>query len=314
MKIHLLIIWTFLITPSLAQSKITFQAPKVYPEGIAFDNKNGVTYVSSVKTGTIGKIDASGKYSEVLVDKALKSTFGMKVDEKTNRLWVCAGDPNYSIYKAPSTFKKMARIVAIDLSTGRIAADIDLSKLVEGNHFPNDLTIDGEGNLYITDSFAPAIYTVDTKGNPSVLVSSEMFKSKFVGLNGIVYHPKGYLLVAHNTDGCVFKVDLKNPSKPERVKIDQFFPGADGLWLDKQQNLVLVQNKGVNRVFKLSSTDDWKSAKVSGHTPPDALLQNPTTCGWFKNDIYVLNAKLNELSDSTMKPSDSFSFQQVIFK
>src|SRR5574339_500940 len=42
------------ILVSAQSNKITFTAPKVYPEGIAFDNKKNVAYVSSVKTGTIG--------------------------------------------------------------------------------------------------------------------------------------------------------------------------------------------------------------------------------------------------------------------
>jgi len=121
-------------------------------------------------------------------------------------------------------------------------------------------------------------------------------------------------LVAHNSNGCVLKVDLKDPRKVARVKIDAFFPGADGLWVDARRNLILVQNKGVNKVFELTSKDQWQSAQVSGSSPSAAQLQNPTTCGWYNNAVYVLNAKLNELSDSTLKPSDSFSFQQVVFK
>jgi len=67
-------------------------------------------------------------------------------------------------------------------------------------------------------------------------------------------------------------------------------------------------------VYKLSSTDQWETAKVVGSSPSSALLQNPTTCGWYEGRLYVLNAKLNELSDSTAIPSDNFSFQKVVFK
>jgi hypothetical protein len=75
----------------------------------------------------------------------------------------------------------------------------------------------------------------------------------------------------------------------------------------------LVQNKGVNAVFKLSSVDKWMSASVTGRTMPEALLQNPTTVAWNKTELFVLNAKLNEISDSTYKPSEEFSFQKVEF-
>jgi sugar lactone lactonase YvrE len=294
--------------------KITFKAPKVYPEGVAFNSKTNVAYVSSVKTGTIGSVDAQGKYHEIYKDKDLKSSFGMKVDEKKNKLWVCIGDPNFSDYKSPDTFKKMARVISIDLSTGKKADDIDLSGLSGGNHFPNDLAIDNKDNLYITDSFSPVIYKIDAKGTPSIWAQSDLFKSIDVGLNGIVVHPDGFLLVAHNTNGAVLKVDLKDPLKVEKVNIPTFFPGADGLAMDELKNLILVQNKGVNKVFKLSSSDGWKTAKIVGVTPSTERLQNPTTLSWNKKVLYVLNAKINELSDSTLKPSDEFSLQIVAFK
>ena len=237
----------------------------------------------------------------------------MKVDGKRNLLWVCTGDPNYSRFKSAETFKKMARIVAIDLSTRKKVKDIDLSGLYEGNHFLNDLAFDNSGNVYVTDSFSPVIYRIDSKDKPTVWATNDLFKSKDVGLNGIAVHPSGVLLVAHNTDGAILRVDMKDPAKVQRVKIASFFPGADGMSIDSDGNLIVVQNKGVNTVFKLSSTDKWMSAKVTGRTAPEQLLQNPTTLSWNGSELFVLNAKLNELSDSTNKPSDEFSYQKVEF-
>lgn len=293
--------------------RINFAAPRVYPEGIAIDSKTNTAYVSSVRTGTVGVVDSQGKYAEFFSDNGLKSTFGMKVDAKRNLLWVCAGDPNFSKYKSPDTFKKMARVIAFDLSTKKKVKDIDLSGLYKGNHFLNDLALDNNGNVYVTDSFSPVVYKIDTKDKPSIFSTSELFKAKDVGLNGIVVHPSGCLLVAHNTDGAILRIDLKNPNNVTRVKVSLFFPGADGLSLDNEGNLMLVQNKGTNAVFRLSSTDKWASAKVTGRTSPEDLLQNPTTLSWNGPELFVLNAKLNELSDSTHKPSQEFSYQKVEF-
>jgi sugar lactone lactonase YvrE len=314
MIIRLLLLILAACIPAVGQIKrITFTAPKVYPEGIAIDASTNTTYVSSVKTGTIGKVDSQGSYSEFVRDVGLKSTFGMKVDPKKKLLWVCVGDPNYSVYKSPDTFKKMARVVAYELTRGKKVKDIDLSGLYQGNHFLNDLAFDSQGNVYITDSFSPVIYKIDTKDKASVWATNDLFKAKDVGLNGIAVHPSGVLLVAHNTDGSILRIDMKNPAQVQRVKVPAFFPGADGMSVDADGNLILVQNKGVNTVFKLSSADKWASAKVTGRTMPDDLLQNPTTLAWNNTELFVLNAKLNEISDSTMKPSTEFSFQKVEF-
>ena len=64
---------------------------------------------------------------------------------------------------SPKTQKKIARLLAFDLATGKKQHAVELDKLVEGQHFCNDMTIDGDGNVFVTDSFSPVIYRVDPK-------------------------------------------------------------------------------------------------------------------------------------------------------
>ncbi|MBE7175324.1 MAG: SMP-30/gluconolactonase/LRE family protein [Mucilaginibacter polytrichastri] len=302
---------------AVAQEKrIAFKAKELYPEGVAFDQKRNVFYVSSVRRGTIGKVDMQGKYTELLADSGLVASFGMKVDPASDRLWVCLADqkPLYSIYTNPATLKKLARVVAIDLKTGRKMADIDLGKLYNGPHFLNDLTMDKSGNLYITDSFSPVIYQIDKSGKASVFATSDLFKSPGVGLNGIVWHPGGFLLAVNNGSGTLLKVDIKDPKKISLVMSDQIFSGGDGLLLDTQNNLVLAQNKGTNAVFCIGSTDLWKTAKVLAATDAYARLNFPSTLTREGKQTWVLNAKLNELKEkNNPPPSDEFILQMISF-
>ncbi|KAF0903577.1 hypothetical protein E2562_027992 [Oryza meyeriana var. granulata] len=59
---------------------------------------------------------------------------------------------------------------------------------------------------------------VSPDGEPlSVIKNATFFQrpgwiNNFVGLNGIVYHPNGYLLVIHTSGGDLFKVDPKTGS------------------------------------------------------------------------------------------------------
>lgn len=313
-KIFIHILFLFSSIQLFAQAeRIVFQAPLVYPEGVAYNSTNRLFYVSSVTTGTIGTVDPGGKYLPLYKDSLLKSSFGMKINQAGDRLWVCISDPNYSRYSTPSTFKKMARVISIDVNTGKKVSDIDLAKLWPGKHFANDLTLDNAGNLYVTDSYSPVIYKIDAKGKASVFSSSDLFKSEDVGLNGIAWHPGGFLLVAHNTDGILFKIDTKDPKKVSKIKLDTFFPGADGLLWEDPNNLVLVQNKGVNKAFRLSSTDNWASATVNASTMAQDRFQNPTTAAMQDGKIWLLNAKINELTDSTRAPSKEFSLQAIKF-
>ena len=294
--------------------RINFTAPKVYPEGVAFDEKTNTFYVSSVKTGTIGAVEANGTYKEFYKDASLKSSFGMKVDAKKNRLWVCISDPNYSEYSDSSTFKKMARVIVLDLSTGKKVEDINLSALKPGKHFANDIVLDDNGNAYVTDSFSPLIYKIDEKGRASIFANSPLFGSIDVGLNGLVYHPEGYLLVAHNTNGSVLKVPLKTSDQVSKVKIENFFPGADGMLIDNHNNLILIVNKGIDKVYQLTSNNNWRSAEVTAVTDAEDRFQNPTTATVQRGKIFVLNSKMNELSDSTKTPSKEYSLQALVLK
>ena len=294
--------------------RINVKVPDLYPEGVALNAKTNQFFLSSVRTGTIGVVNQAGNYTAFYQDSTLKSSYGMKADAAHNRLWVCTGDANYSRYKSPSTFKKIARLIAIDLTTGKKVQDIDLAKLYEGKHFLNDLTLDDKGNIYLTDSYSPVIYKVDAQGKSSIFAQSDLFKGEDVGLNGIVYDQKGFLLVDNSSDGAIYKVDINDPKKITAVKSKEFFPGADGLLLDEQGSLVLIQNQGVDKVFRLTSNDSWQSAEVKAATATEDRFQHPSTGVMQMGKLYAVNSKLDELADPNKRPSKEFSLQSVELK
>lgn len=130
------------INGSAQTPRITFKEPSLYPEGTAFNKNTNLFFVSSVKTGTIGTVDKQGNYKVFYEDKTLKSSYGMKVDYKRNCLWICTGEANYSDYTDSGTFRKMIRLISLDLVTAKKIQDIDFSSLYEGKHFANDLALD----------------------------------------------------------------------------------------------------------------------------------------------------------------------------
>ncbi|WDF58112.1 gluconolaconase [Flavobacterium sp. KACC 22758] len=293
--------------------RIEFEAPESYPEGVAFDQTANAFYVSSARLGTVGKVTKEGRYSELYTDKTLKSTYGLKVHPDGKRLFVCAGDANYSKFSTPDTKKKMARLLILDLKTGKKLNDIDLGGLVAGEHFPNDLAFDKEGNAYITDSYAYAVYKVDAKGTASVFSTNELLKTAGVGPNGIVYHPEGFLLVANNGKGALIKLPISNPNSGTKVKIDQFFPSADGMLLNDNSTLTLVQNGGVNKIFKIKSTDNWTKAEVSESTSVEDRFAFPSTAAVSGSETWIMNANFSELTEGNNVPSKKFSLQQAVF-
>jgi DNA-binding beta-propeller fold protein YncE len=312
--ISALAVTTIAATRPEPSPRIEFDALESYPEGIAFDKAANQYYVSSARLGHIGKVSPQGTYSVLHADSTLKSTYGLKIHPDGKRLFACVSDANYSKYTNPATRMKMARLISVDLKTGKRKSDIDLALLIPGKHFANDLSFDPQGNAYITDSFAGAVYKVDPTGKASIFAKDEMFKTEGVGLNGIVYHPSGYLIVDNSSKGQLFKIELKDPKKVTRVAIDQYFVGADGLLLNDNNTLTLVVNGGTDKIFQLSSSDNWQSAKVTASTLVSDRFTYPATATQNGKDIWVMNAQFNQLVDSNSVPVKKFAIQQVVYK
>lgn len=271
-------------------------------------------YVSSARLGTIGKVTRQGNYSVLLADNSLKSTYGLKIHPDGKRLFACVGDANYSKFTAPDTRKKMIRLISIDLPGGKKGMDVDLSGLQPGEHFGNDLAFDNQGNAYMTDSYANVIYKITADGKATVFAKDKQFDTKGVGLNGIVYHPGGFLLVNNNHTGRIYKVDINNPQQVQKVGIDQYFLGADGMLLTDRDKLTVVVNGGNDKIFQLSTTDNWQTAKLAATTLATDRFTYPSTATRRGQEIWIMNAKFNELVDSNSVPSQKFAMQLAVMK
>jgi len=294
--------------------RIEFESHDLYPEGIAYDPAADIFYVSSMRMGTIGKVDRMGMYTSVYSDNTLKSSYGMKIHPDGKRLFVCVGDANYSKYTSPDTRKKMCRLISIEKSSGKKLDDIDLTGLIDDKHFPNDIAFDDQSNIYMTDSYANCIYKITPDGKTSVLCHDKIFETEGIGLNGIVWHPGGFLLVDNSNTGRIYKVDLKDPSHVQKINIDQYFLGADGLVLNDDQTLTIVVNGGNDKIFQLKTEDNWQSAKLAATTMIVDRFSYPATATMKGKDIWIMNAKTNELADSNAVPAKRFDIQRAVFK
>lgn len=294
--------------------RITFEAPDLYPEGIAFDSTRNVYYVSSARLGQVGKVTPDGKYAILHGAADLKSTYGIKMHPDGRHVLVCVGDANYSKFTSPDTRTKLAKLISIDAETGKRDMEVDLSRLLPGKHFVNDMTLDDKGNIYLTDSFAHAIYRVSPDGKASVFAKNSLFETEGIGLNGIVYHPEGFLLADNSNTGQVYKIDIANPKNVQKVKIDQFFLGADGLLLNDRNNLTMVVNGGNDKIYRLESKDNWQSAALAATTLAADRFTYPATATRYQNNTWIMNARFNELLDSNMVPATRFAIQKAVLK
>ena len=73
----------------------------------------------------------------------------------------CATKTWGSLSSAPGTRNRVAQVLEFNLDTGELQQTYDLSSLSRGPTLANDLALDAQGNIYVTDSFQPQIYKID---------------------------------------------------------------------------------------------------------------------------------------------------------
>jgi sugar lactone lactonase YvrE len=131
--------------------------------------------------------------------------------------------------------------------------------------FPDDVASDEDGNAYVTDARGGKIWKVSPDGALLGVIRNATFTQRpgarhnLIGLNGIVHHPNGYLLVVHTSGGDLFKVDPKAETV-RVVKVQGSLRRGDGLELLSATRLVVA---GMPSRL-VDSSDDWETARVTG--------------------------------------------------
>jgi len=290
-----------LVSFGVAPELQTIDKPGLYPETIDYDPKTARFIVGSFRDGAIDGIAPSGAVSRVVDDPRLCSVLGIAVDASRQRVWATNADLGLGVKRSPAGPKALAAVGVYDLEGGKPVAYVDLTRLAPGPHLLNGIALDADGSAYVTDSFAKAIYKVTSKGEASLLVTSERVDGAGVNLNGLVVHPGGYLLVVKKSDGALFRVPLANPSAFSEVKLERPLLGGDGLVLAGTKELVVIANKTpnakTNAAFALSSADDWASATVRAVEPLGDGY--PTTAVLRDGSLFVLQSQLDELLGSS---------------
>ncbi|KAK9281902.1 hypothetical protein L1049_004810 [Liquidambar formosana] len=186
-------------------------------------------------------------------DLAGNASLGLVVDEPRNRVLVVIADVIGNRYSA---------LAAYDLSTWKRLFLSQLSGPGDGKSFADDVAVDPEGNAYVTDAKGSQIWKVGVDGKFLSIIKSPLFTPKewyknLVGLNGIVYHPDGYLLVIHTFSGNLYKVELEEGGEVKLIKVEGSLIFGDGIELLSPTKLVVAGNPSGRLV---ESSDGWETA------------------------------------------------------
>ncbi len=280
--------------------KIVIEEENLFPEGIEYDKILNRYLVSSLVYGDIGTVSDKGTYEVFIEDEDLISSIGIHIDQPRKRLLVAIADPGASVRTAPETQGQLAALAAYNLLTGERLFYTRLDELApEGTgNFANDVTVDKQGNAYVTDSFAGIIYKVNEAGEASVFYQNSDFipAAGAFGLNGIDYDPRGFLLVAQSNTGEILRFPIKHPTDYHVVELPVEIPSPDGIYLKNPNELLVVGNAGGTDngvVYTFRTNNKWETAVVRDTFTTPAVF--PTTVTIRSGSPYVLYAYLNVL-------------------
>ncbi len=209
---------------------ITIPGERYFPEGVTV-TRDGTFYVGSMYEGCIMKAPPGAKAFEPFIESGangLVSVLGLYVDHPRGLLWACSADAG----NGRLTGSAPVGIRAFDLQTGAARARFDFP----GGGFPNDLTIDDRGNVYVTDSWTPRILRLSgekfAKGTagPDLeeWINDPQLGAEQWSLNGIDFDRDGAVVytvnqkagklfrIAVEPDGSAGAVALINTSLPIR--------------------------------------------------------------------------------------------------
>jgi sugar lactone lactonase YvrE len=263
------------------------------PEGIAVDSHGNVYVTTFAVTagGTPGQLFVFGRnghlHRQVGIQGSSNLLLGLDFHPDTLELLVIDnGNPRVLKVNPFSGESSVFAAIPVDPALGA---------------GPNALTFDKQGNVYISDSSQGIIWRTGPGGGlPVAWVNSPLLRTSGTppfGANGLAFNKDGSALFVANTgDDRVIRIPLVDgaPGTPE-VFVNSI-NGADGLIIDKEDNLWVVANQAdeivvldkTGRVIaKLGDFDgiDGRGAP-KGFLFPASLVRHD---GW----IYVTNLALD---------------------
>ncbi len=213
-----------------------------YPNGIT-RSSNGTVYVGSITSDRILQISPKNKIKTIFEgDKDIFAVTSLRLDEARGILWGASPDVLGTAGKH--------RIFAIDINSNKV---LQIITIPDGG-FGNDIALDSQGGVYITDSLLPRIHYLPPGATQlQTWVENQLFRTrKRFGLSGIALRGDGVLFVTMYSDGRLFKV--KPNRTVEEIELPRKIDGSDAIALGEDGSLITIEGgieSGNGRLLQL---------------------------------------------------------------
>jgi streptogramin lyase len=190
---------------------IPLPGAKAFPKSIT-STSDGVLFVGRVGDGGIVRVKPRTAESTIFIQPGAlgsRSILGVFADEASSTLWACSNDLS-ALGGSAAGSDTWSALKGFDLNTG----DAKHSFSLPGSHaYCNDITVDGKGSLYVTDSANPTILKLSAGATTfDVFAQDAAFTPPQggAGLDGIAFGSDGNLYVTTYTAGELLRVEVKD--------------------------------------------------------------------------------------------------------
>ncbi|MDD2331896.1 MAG: SMP-30/gluconolactonase/LRE family protein [Candidatus Cloacimonetes bacterium] len=244
----------FLLREFVFQSKGQLKGP----ESIVYDSVNDRFLISNTGSGTIAAMDKDGKITP-FVSEGLKSPKGLKI-----------GD--VYLYVADAS-----QLRAIDLKTGAISETYS----IEGARNLNDIEIDENGIIYLTDTEANALFIYDKNTRQLVdTITDPLLASP----NGIAYDRSSYrMLITCFTDNApILQYDMRD--KKISIFRSTLYNQLDGITIveehgegEEEHGAIYFTSWGEQKIYRIPPEQNQIIPLETEYiTPADLIYHSPT--------------------------------------
>lgn len=205
------------------------------PESVFYNKAKNEIYVTNMNSIHDKAADQDGFISV------------LNIQGKINNLkWVTGlDDPKgMATYNGKLYVGDLKNLVEVDIATGNILK----KHTIEGAIFFNDVAVDANGIVYVTDSFANKVFRLKS-GKLELWIE----RNKLDKPNGI-FISKGLYFLANMNEGVLYSINPKNKSF---AKFSEHMPSADGIATDNNGNY-FVSNWNGEVYFVNAKGANWK--------------------------------------------------------
>lgn len=275
-----------------------------YPNGIALGT-DGSLFIGSITQGSIlrRRPDSSIEVFYEGSEDVFAAT-SLRIDSRRGLLWGASPDFLGSRDADGVLSKRPHRLFAISLHTGELV----WSMPVPEQGFGNDLALNDEGRVFVTDSSLGRVWTIDPDTfEMTVWLENELLIQGKLGPAGLSWTPEGDLLVGLFSEGQIYRVDGQDRTV-SRIFSDVNLTHADGMYVMQDGRVLILDAAlgGDGRVLMLSE-------EVEGHSRVDVLAQGldapvNLTVRESQGEFWVTESRISHMLDESTRKDVPGSF------